>query len=73
VVRLYSVQCLRAPGADTKPRHHLVEDEQCAIARAQRSQCLKETRAGRDQVHVARNGLDDDRCDVSAARFKRTL
>ena len=65
-VRPDAEHLLRAARRRAKPGDHFVEDEQDAVAIADRAQALQEAVAGRDDPHVAGDRLDDDRGDLVA-------
>ncbi len=60
----HAEQRLRASPADPEAGHHLVEDQQRAVAVAEIAQPGEETGDGRDQVHVAGDRLDDHGGDL---------
>ena len=55
---------LRAAGRDAEAGDDLVEDQQRVVAGAEVAQQLEEARRGRDQAHVGRVGLDQDRREL---------
>ena len=56
-----AVELLRPAAGDAEARDHLVEDEQGPRGVGESAQRLEESRLGRDDAHVAGDGLDDDR------------
>ena len=66
-VRRHAVARLRATERDPEAGHHLVEDQQRAMPRAQRAQVLQEAFAWRQAIGVADHRFDDQAGDVVAA------
>ena len=66
-------QLLHSARRDPQARHHLVEDQQRAVARAQRAQPLEKTGHRRNQVHVAGRRLDDQAGDVVGVLAEQCL
>ena len=62
---------LRAAAADPEAGDDLVEDEQRAGGVAERAQRLQEARLGRDDAHVPRDRLDEDRRETLAVALDR--
>src|SRR5262249_34661903 len=60
-VRKYAEPLLGAAAGDTKSCDHLVEDEERTARVAQLPQGVEETRFWRNDTHVPRHRLDDDR------------
>ena len=61
----YAVQLLGAAAGDAEAGDHLVEDEQGTSLVRPRSEELEESGVRRDDPHVGRHGLDEDRCEVA--------
>ena len=59
-IRLDAEQGLCAALGDTKPGHDFVEYQNGTAVAASISQRLEETGGGRNHVHIAGNGFDDD-------------
>ena len=72
-IGLDAVQPLRTLRAHAEPGHHLVEDQQHAVSRAQVPQPRQEPRRGPHQIHVAGDRLDDHRGDVLALLIEGLL
>jgi hypothetical protein len=56
-----------------EPADDLVEDQQRALAVADRAQALEETRLGQDARRVVADRLDDQGRDLAARRGERSL
>jgi len=66
-VRRDSVKPLHALRADAETGHDFVEDQHRTVFSAQASKAFEKAGQGFDQVHVARDRLDDDRRDLAAS------
>ena len=64
---------LRAAERDAEAGDHLVEDQQRAVAIAQRAQPAQEALGRKHQTHVPGDRLDDDRGDLAAALRRTAL
>ena len=62
----YMLEPEPAGGRDSKPGHHLIQDQQCTVRVAQPAQCGVETRIRWHRAHVPGGRLGDNRRDLGA-------
>ena len=67
------VQALRTAERHAEARHHLVQDQQRAVLRAQFTAASHEWHAGAHEIHVPGDRLDDHAGQVGAVQRERVL
>jgi hypothetical protein len=68
-----AVASLRSRPPDTKPRHHLVENEERTVRFAPRAEAFEKACLRRDAAHVAGDRLDDDRRNLLGVRVEQRV